>query len=61
MVIRRPQLNLGVMQQPDSVGIAESQVRPAISNRNPKEQPLIHRWWHDVHGSGGRLVWAYYL
>jgi hypothetical protein len=38
-----------------------SQVLPAISNRNPKEQALIGRWWHDVHGSFGRLIRERYL
>ena len=36
-------------------------LRPAISNGNPQEQALIRRWWHEVHGARGRLVWEYYL
>ena len=38
-----------------------SQVRPAISNRNPKERARIRHWWHDGHGSCGRLVCDNYL
>jgi hypothetical protein len=36
-------------------------IRPAISNGHPKEQALIRRWWHEIHGARGRLVWEYYL
>lgn len=34
---------------------------PAVSNGHPKEQALIRRWWHEVHGARGRIVWEYYL
>jgi hypothetical protein len=40
---------------------ATDYLRPAISNGNPQEQALIRRWWHQVHGARGRLVWEYYL
>jgi hypothetical protein len=36
-------------------------VRPAVCNGHPIEQALIRRWWHEVHGGRGRLVWEYYL
>jgi hypothetical protein len=34
---------------------------PAVSNGHPTEQALIRRWWHEVHGARGRIVWEYYL
>ena len=36
-------------------------IRPSISTGRPLEQALIRRWWHEVHGARGRLVWEYYL
>jgi hypothetical protein len=36
-------------------------LRPSVSNGHPREQALIRRWWHEVHGARGRLVWEYYL
>jgi hypothetical protein len=36
-------------------------LRPAVSNGHPKEQALIRRWWTEVHGARGRIVWEYYL
>lgn len=35
--------------------------KTAVSNGHPKEQALIRRWWHEVHGARGRMVWEYYL
>src|SRR5688500_19153045 len=36
-------------------------IRPSVSNGHPHEQALIRRWWHEIHGARGRLVWEYYL
>lgn len=36
-------------------------LRPPISNGHPEEQALIRRWWHEVHGARGQMVWEYYL
>lgn len=36
-------------------------IQPAVSNGNPREQALIRRWWREVHGARGRIVWEYYL
>ena len=41
--------------------IIDDYTRPSISNGIQKEQALIRRWWHEVHGARGRLVWEYYL
>jgi hypothetical protein len=36
-------------------------VRPPVCNGHPIEQALIRRWWHQVHGARGRIVWEYFL
>lgn len=36
-------------------------LRQSISNGHSHEQALIRRWWHEVHGARGRIVWEYYL
>lgn len=36
-------------------------LRSAVSNGNPTEQALIRRWWNEVHGARGCIVWEYYL
>lgn len=36
-------------------------VRPSVCNGHPREQALIRRWWHEVHGARGRIVWEYFL
>src|SRR5581483_9181288 len=40
---------------------ADHYIRPPVSNGHPREQALIRRWWNEVHGARGRLVWEYYL
>lgn len=39
----------------------EEYIRPAVCNGNPREQALIRRWWHEVHGARGRVFWEYHL
>jgi hypothetical protein len=36
-------------------------IRPSVCNGHPMEQALIRRWWHEVHGARGRMVWEYFL
>jgi hypothetical protein len=40
---------------------ASQQLLPSVSNGNPREQALIRRWWQDIHGAKGHIVWEYYL
>ncbi len=35
-------------------------LRKAISNGHPREQALIHRWWHESHKARGCMVWEYH-
>jgi hypothetical protein len=39
--------------------MADSYLRDSISNGNPREQALIRRWWHEVCGGTGEIVWEY--
>ena len=34
---------------------------PSVSNGHPREQALVRRWWREVQGARGLLVWEYYL
>jgi hypothetical protein len=43
------------------VAPVEDFVRPSVCNGHPLEQALIRRWWHEIHGARGRIVWEYYL
>jgi hypothetical protein len=36
-------------------------LRTPVCNGHPREQALIRRWWHEVQGGRGRMIWEYYL